>query len=59
MAHWAFACRSTGTSCEWALESDSPEVILQRFAEHEKCAHQVPELSYDLRRKVGAAIRAV
>ena len=55
----AFACRSTGGSCEWALEADSPEVILQRVAEHQKCAHHLPELPHDLRQRVTAAIRTV
>ncbi|MGA7861547.1 MAG: DUF1059 domain-containing protein [Thermoplasmata archaeon] len=59
MEHVAFACRSTGGSCEWALEADSREAILQRVAEHQKCAHHVPELPDDLRRKVTAAIRTV
>jgi predicted small metal-binding protein len=59
MGHLTYACRSTGESCEWALEADSPEVILQRVADHEKCAHKVPELSDDQRRRISAAIRAV
>jgi predicted small metal-binding protein len=57
MSHVAYACRSTGGFCEWALEADSPEVILHRVAEHQKCAHHVPELSLDFRQKVAAAIR--
>jgi predicted small metal-binding protein len=55
----AYACRSTGGSCEWALQADSPEAVLQRVTEHQKCAHKVPALSDDFRRKVTAAIRTV
>jgi predicted small metal-binding protein len=59
MSPWAFACRSTGAGCEWALESESKEAILQRFAEHQKCAHHVSELSREQRSRAAAAIRAV
>ncbi|MFZ0830971.1 MAG: DUF1059 domain-containing protein [Thermoplasmata archaeon] len=59
MGHLAFACRSTGEVCEWALEADSAEVILQRAAEHQKCAHHAPELSEGQRGRITAAIRAV
>ncbi|MGC2288261.1 MAG: DUF1059 domain-containing protein [Thermoplasmata archaeon] len=55
----AYACRSTGGSCEWALEADSAETILQRAADHQKCAHHVPELTDELRQKISAAIRTV
>ncbi len=57
MSRLAFACRSTGGACEWALEADSAEVILLRFAEHQKCAHHLPELTGELRQKATAAIR--
>ena len=59
MGHLAFACRSTGEVCEWALEADSAEVILQRAVEHEKCAHHVSELSEVQRQRIVAAIRTV
>jgi predicted small metal-binding protein len=59
MPHVTYACRSTGASCEWALEADTPEKILQRVAEHQKCAHKVPDLTDEMRRTVLSAIRAV
>jgi predicted small metal-binding protein len=59
MGHLTFSCRSTGGSCEWAMEDDSREIILLRFAEHQKCAHHVSQLSRDMRDKAEAAIRAV
>jgi predicted small metal-binding protein len=59
MSHVAYACRSTGGSCEWALEADSPAEILRRVAEHQKCAHHVPDLPHDFREKVASAIRTV
>jgi predicted small metal-binding protein len=59
MGRLSFACRSTGEVCEWALEADYADLILQRAAEHEKCAHHVPELSAEQRRRISDAIRAV
>jgi predicted small metal-binding protein len=59
MAHFSFACRSVGGSCEWAMQADSPQIILARFAEHQKCAHHLPQLTPELVRSAEAAIRTV
>lgn len=59
MEHLALACHSFGAACEWAMEADSREILLQRFAEHQKCAHHVPELSVEQRHKAATAIRTV
>lgn len=59
MGSLAYACRSTGDTCEWALEAATPEIILQRAADHQKCAHHRPEMSDDLRRRIVGAIRTV
>lgn len=59
MGRVAYACRSTGEACEWALEAETPEIILQRVADHQKCAHHRPEISDDLRRRIAGAIHTV
>ena len=59
MARVAFACRSIDPTCEWALQADSPEGILRRVVEHQKCAHHVPEMSDALRNRVSASIRTI
>jgi predicted small metal-binding protein len=59
MSPVAFACRSNGGSCEWTVETDSNEGILQPFAEHQKCAYHVPVLSDVQRHQVAAPIRSV
>ncbi len=55
----AFACRSIGLPCEWALEGATAAEILPRVADHAKCAHKIAELDSALRQRVESAIHPV
>jgi predicted small metal-binding protein len=57
MADVVFECRSVGLSCEWALRSDSARGVVDRFREHAKCAHSMPELSTEFVRQIESAVR--
>jgi predicted small metal-binding protein len=56
MSSVKFECRSLGLPCEWALQSPSKEEIVERIKEHARCAHNMGELSPEMRSKVEAAI---
>ncbi len=57
VAHWSFACRDLGYSCEWRLRAGSVEEIQTRFRDHARCAHQLADLPTDLIGRVGSAAR--
>jgi predicted small metal-binding protein len=56
MAQVAFACRSLGYTCEWALRAGSPQEILERVRDHARCAHNLQELTPDTVHRVEQAI---
>lgn len=52
-----FECSSVGFSCEWALRAPSASEVVQRMADHIRCAHEMKELTPELRARVEAAVR--
>ncbi len=52
----AFACRSLGMSCEWAMQGATVEELLPRIVEHAKCAHKIPEVDAALKARILGAV---
>ncbi len=56
MAKVAFACRSIGLTCEWAVQAASVQELYPRIAEHAKCAHKIAEVDAALKARIEAAL---
>ena len=55
----AISCRDVGVDCDFQVQAETMEELLQKCAEHGKAAHGMNEIPADLATKVMAAVREV
>ncbi|MEK6706221.1 MAG: DUF1059 domain-containing protein [Bdellovibrionota bacterium] len=51
-----FSCKDIGVDCNWTIEGNNEEEIIQKAAKHGKEYHNIKNFNDDLRNKVRAAI---
>ena len=52
-----YTCRDVGVDCDWRVQGNTVEEVLQKIAEHAKSVHSMEEIPPELMVKVRAAIR--
>jgi len=55
----AISCRDVGVDCDFQVQAETMEELLQKCAEHGKAAHGMSEIPAELATKVMAAVREV
>ena len=55
----AISCRDVGVDCDFQVQAETMEELLQKCAEHGKAAHGMNEIPADLATKVMAAVSEV
>ena len=57
MAKYKFKCSDIGMNCSFSADEKNREDLVKKIAEHAKGAHQINEISPELKTKVDSAIK--
>jgi predicted small metal-binding protein len=57
MAKYKFKCSDIGMNCSFSAAEKNREDLVKKIADHAKSAHQINEISPELKTKVDSAIK--
>ncbi len=57
MAKYRFKCSDIGMNCGFETSEKNRDDLMMKIAEHAKTAHNIEEITPDLKAKVDSAIR--
>ena len=57
MASYQFKCQDIGMDCDFKVSAKNAEDLIPQIADHAKSAHEMTEISDDLKQKVNSAIK--
>ncbi|MCL4314396.1 MAG: DUF1059 domain-containing protein [Candidatus Thermoplasmatota archaeon] len=57
MAKYRFKCSDIGMNCGFEASEKNRDDLMMKIAEHAKTAHNIEEITPDLKAKVDSAIR--
>ncbi|MCL6090437.1 MAG: DUF1059 domain-containing protein [Candidatus Thermoplasmatota archaeon] len=57
MTSYQFKCQDIGMDCDFKVSAKKAEDLIPQIADHAKSAHEMTEISDDLKQKVNSAIK--